>query len=470
MPATEFVGYDHSECDAKIVAIVADEELRDEVAAGAEAVVVLDQSPFYAEMGGQVADHGTITADGVVFTVADVQKNKGGKFMHYGRLAQGVLHVGDTVHAAIDMERRKAIQRAHSTTHLLDTALKKVLGDHVHQAGSLVEPDRLRFDFTHFEAISPEELRQVEELVNDAILEGYPVVTEILPIEEAKKKGAVAMFGEKYGETVRVVEMSDFSVEFCGGTHVDNTAKAGPFRIKSESSVASGVVALALLLKDILIAIIVSVYLLARKDVFAAQSKKIVYSVFRTDVADLLVEETRSAYRILSGFINGKLVDSLIIGIIALVCCNLFRFPYPMLLAVIIGVTNIIPFFGPFIGAIPCALLILLVSPLKCLYFVIFIFVLQQFDGNILGPKILGDSTGLASFWVLFSILLFGGLFGFVGMVLGVPVFAMFYSVVSRLVRCGLKKRGLPLETEQYLGRTGPLAGTGPGVGGSGTR
>ena len=241
VPATEFVGYDHNECDAKIVAIVADEELRDEVAAGAEAVVVLDQSPFYAEMGGQVADHGTITADGVVFTVADVQKNKGGKFMHYGRLAQGVLHVGDTVHAAIDMERRKAIQRAHSTTHLLDAALKKVLGDHVHQAGSLVEPDRLRFDFTHFEAISPEELRQVEELVNDAILEGYPVATEVLPIEEAKKKGAVAMFGEKYGETVRVVEMSDFSVEFCGGTHVDNTAKAGPFRIKSESSVASGV-------------------------------------------------------------------------------------------------------------------------------------------------------------------------------------------------------------------------------------
>ena len=241
VPATEFVGYDHSECDAKIVAIVADEELRDEVAAGAEAVVVLDQSPFYAEMGGQVADHGTITADGVVFTVADVQKNKGGKFMHYGRLAQGVLHVGDTVHAAIDMERRKAIQRAHSTTHLLDAALKKVLSDHVHQAGSLVEPDRLRFDFTHFEAISPEELRQVEELVNDAILEGYPVVTEVLPIEEAKKKCAVAMFGEKYGETVRVVEMSDFSVEFCGGTHVDNTAKAGPFRIKSESSVASGV-------------------------------------------------------------------------------------------------------------------------------------------------------------------------------------------------------------------------------------
>ena len=241
IPATEFVGYDHDEFDATVVALVADDELRGEIPAGSDAVVVLDRSPFYAEMGGQVADHGTISADGILFTVSDVQKNKGGKFMHYGRLTEGTLHVGDTVHAAIDTERRKAIRRAHSTTHLLDAALKKVLGEHVHQAGSLVEPDRLRFDFTHFEAITPEELHQVEELVNDAILEGYPVVTEVLPIEEAKKKGAVAMFGEKYGDTVRVVEMGDVSIEFCGGTHVDNTAKAGPFRVKSETSVASGV-------------------------------------------------------------------------------------------------------------------------------------------------------------------------------------------------------------------------------------
>ena len=241
IPATEFVGYDHDEFDATVVALVADDELRGEIPAGSDAVVVLDKSPFYAEMGGQAADHGTISADGILFTVSDVQKNKGGKFMHYGRLTEGTLHVGDTVHAAIDTERRKAIRRAHSTTHLLDAALKKVLGEHVHQAGSLVEPDRLRFDFTHFEAITPEELHQVEELVNDAILEGYPVVTEVLPIEEAKKKGAVAMFGEKYGDTVRVVEMGDVSIEFCGGTHVDNTAKAGPFRVKSETSVASGV-------------------------------------------------------------------------------------------------------------------------------------------------------------------------------------------------------------------------------------
>ena len=241
VPSTEFVGYDHDTCEATVVALVCEDELCGQIEAGSDGIVVLDKTPFYAEMGGQVADHGVISAKGFTFTVTDVQKNKGGKFMHYGHVAEGVVQVGDTVEASIDTQRRKAICRAHSTTHLLDAALKKVLGDHVHQAGSLVEPDRLRFDFTHFEAITPEQLSQVEWMVNDAILEGYPVVTEVLPIEEAKKKGAVAMFGEKYGETVRVVEMGDFSVEFCGGTHLDNTAKAGPFRIKSESSVASGV-------------------------------------------------------------------------------------------------------------------------------------------------------------------------------------------------------------------------------------
>ena len=224
------------------------------------------------------------------------------------------------------------------------------------------------------------------------------------------------------------------------------------------AGVSGVVVGFLVLVKDLLIAVIVSVYLLARKDIFAAQSKKIVYSIFRTDVADLLVGEIRSAYRIMSGFINGKLLDSLIIGIICLICCNLFQFPYPALIAVIIGVTNIIPFFGPFIGAIPCGLLIFLSSPIQAVYFAIFILVLQQFDGNILGPKILGETTGLASFWVLFSILLFGGLFGFAGMVLGVPVFAMIYSVISRLTAYGLRSRGLPQETEDYLGKTGPFS------------
>ena len=223
------------------------------------------------------------------------------------------------------------------------------------------------------------------------------------------------------------------------------------------SSVSAVFIALLMLAKDLLIAVIVSVYLLARKDIFSAQAKKIVYSVCETRWADLIAEEVRNAYRIMSGFINGKLLDSLIIGVIALVCCNLLKFPYPALLATIIGVTNVIPFFGPFIGAIPCGLLVFLDSPIKCVYFAIFILVLQQFDGNILGPKILGDSTGLASFWVLFSILLFGGLFGFAGMVLGVPVFAMIYSVLRRLVHYGLRRRGLPEDTKFYLGKTGPM-------------
>ena len=242
LPETEFVGYDHNTIDdAKVLAMVVENVQAEEMMSGVEGIVVLDRTPFYAEMGGQVGDHGTITLGETVFTVHDVQKNKGGKYMHYGKLTGGVLKVGDTVTAAIDVERRQAIRRAHSATHLLDTALKKVLGDHVHQAGSLVEPDRIRFDFTHFEGISAEELAQVDKLVNDAILNGYPVITEVLPIEEAKRKGAVAMFGEKYGDVVRVVEMGDFSMEFCGGTHLDNTAKVGTFRIKSEGSVASGV-------------------------------------------------------------------------------------------------------------------------------------------------------------------------------------------------------------------------------------
>ena len=169
------------------------------------------------------------------------------------------------------------------------------------------------------------------------------------------------------------------------------------------------------------------------------------------EAGDMVVAETRDAYRILSGFISGKLLDSLIIGLIALVCCNLFRFPYPALVATIIGVTNVIPFFGPFIGAIPCALLILLVSPIQCVYFCIFVLVLQQFDGNILGPKILGDSTGLSAIWVLVSIVVCGGLFGFPGMVLGVPTFAVLYALVRDWVnkRLALKRldgNGRPLD------------------------
>ena len=243
VPETEFVGYDHTAIDdAKVVALVVENEQAEEVMPGVEAIVVLDKTPFYAEMGGQVADHGVISADGVTFQVTDVQKNKGGKYMHTGKLTQGVLKVGDTVSASIDVKRRKAVMRAHSATHLLDKALRTVLGDHVHQAGSLVEEDRLRFDFTHFSALTAEELAKVSAMVNEAVLEGYDIHTDVLPIEEAKKKGAIALFGEKYGDTVRVVDMGEgYSVEFCGGTHLDNTAKVGVFHISSEFSVASGV-------------------------------------------------------------------------------------------------------------------------------------------------------------------------------------------------------------------------------------
>ena len=246
IPETKFMGYDTlAVMDAKVVAMVAEEQQVEVLMPGMDAIVVLDKTPFYAEMGGQVADHGFLAIsgeNGMHFEVTDVQKNKGGKYMHYGKVTEGTLNLGDTVRAHVDAERRTSIMRAHSATHLLDAALRSVLGDHVHQAGSLVMPDRLRFDFTHFSAMTAEELEKVNAIVNGAILSGYEIVTEEMPIEQAKQRGAIALFGEKYGDTVRVVDMGKgFSVEFCGGTHQDNTAKIGPFRIVSEASVASGV-------------------------------------------------------------------------------------------------------------------------------------------------------------------------------------------------------------------------------------
>lgn len=216
-------------------------------------------------------------------------------------------------------------------------------------------------------------------------------------------------------------------------------------------SLSSGLLSVLLALKNILIGIIVMVYLLNIKETLAAQGKKIIYSILPLKAANQGIEEIRFIHRIFGGFITGKLLDSLIIGILCFVLLNAMKMPYVLLVSVIVGVTNVIPFFGPFIGAIPSAFLILLVSPVKCLYFVIFILLLQQFDGNILGPKILGQSTGLPSFWVLFSILLFGGLFGFVGMIIAVPTFAVLYSLISRLVNRSLRKRNLSLETESYI-------------------
>ncbi len=238
---TQFTGYDHTADQGTILAIVCDGEVCSEIDEGKQGVLVLDCTPFYAEMGGQVADHGVIETDGALFQVTDVQKDKAGKFLHYGVMHSGHLQVEQTVTARIDTDRRKAIMRAHSATHLLQAALREVLGDHVHQAGSLVEPDHLRFDLTHFSAITPEELEQVNEIVGDWILDGMDVTVSEMSMEQAKASGATALFSEKYGDVVRVVNMGGKSIELCGGTHVDNTAKIGPFRITGESSVASGV-------------------------------------------------------------------------------------------------------------------------------------------------------------------------------------------------------------------------------------
>ncbi len=238
---TVFTGYDTLTDEGEILALVLGGEVTNEIAQGGEAILVLDKTPFYAEMGGQCADHGRITKGESVFEVYDVQKNKGDKYLHYGRVISGGFRVGERVSCAVDSERRQAVKRAHSATHLLQKALKCVLGEHVHQAGSLVEPDKLRFDFTHFSAMTDEEKKQVEQIVNDAILEGYAVETQVMGREEAKSSGATALFGEKYGDEVRVVRMGEFSSELCGGTHLDNTAKAGSLRIVSEYSVASGV-------------------------------------------------------------------------------------------------------------------------------------------------------------------------------------------------------------------------------------
>lgn len=216
------------------------------------------------------------------------------------------------------------------------------------------------------------------------------------------------------------------------------------------SGVISGVKVLIRLLKDFIIGFIASAYLLVSKRKLIALAKKIVYGIFPLKTSNYILYQCRYIHTVFGGFIRGKLLDSLIIGILCFIGCSLFNFPYPLVVSVIVGVTNVIPFFGPFVGAIPSALLILMVSPIKCLYFVIFILALQQFDGNVLGPKILGDTTGLSSFWVLFSIILFGGLFGFVGMIIAVPLFAVIYSLISSYISHRLSKKKLPLETEHY--------------------
>ena len=240
--ATEFVGYNDYSCDAEIKAIVTNGE-RDEFAtADSEVVVVLDKTPFYGESGGQAGDTGVIKTDNATLEVTATGKTPDGVVLHIARFISGdSIALGDKVHAQIDVEKREATRRNHTAAHLLQAALRKHLGSHVEQAGQLVNSEEMRFDFTHFSALSGDELKAIEREVNEVILKGIPVETREMPIEEAKKLGAMALFGEKYGDVVRVVSAGDFSVELCGGTHADNTAKLGLFKIVSESSVAAGI-------------------------------------------------------------------------------------------------------------------------------------------------------------------------------------------------------------------------------------
>ena len=239
LPATEFVGYTGIRCPAKVLALIVDDMSVEEVSEG-DVTVILDKTPFYGEGGGQVGDTGNLMMEGTVLHVTDTQKSDG-VYIHICTVVNGAVKVGDTVDAVVDSARRQSIMRNHSSCHLLQAALRRVLGTHVEQAGSYVNNEIMRFDFTHFAALTAEELTKVEELVNTTILVGLGVEKLELPLEEAKKLGAMALFGEKYGKVVRVIKMGDFSTEFCGGTHVDNTAQIGLFKIISESSVAAGV-------------------------------------------------------------------------------------------------------------------------------------------------------------------------------------------------------------------------------------
>ncbi len=238
---SEFVGYDTLTCESKITVLTTETELTEALTEGVHGTVIVDKTPIYATMGGQNGDKGEITCAGGRFVVEDTIHLLGGKIGHVGYMAEGMIKNGDTVTLTVDEAYRKNICKNHSATHLLQKALKTVLGAHVEQKGSLVTPDRLRFDFAHFQAMTPEEIEKVEAIVNEEIAKALPVETKVMSLEEAKKTGAMALFGEKYGDSVRVVCMGDFSRELCGGTHVANTSEIATFKIVSEAGVAAGV-------------------------------------------------------------------------------------------------------------------------------------------------------------------------------------------------------------------------------------
>ena len=238
--ATVFDGYEHNTLEAEILGIGKDGERAENVTSGDEAVLVLDRTPFYAESGGQVGDTGVIKTDSAVVKVLDTKK-RNGKFLHFCKVESGSVKVGDKVTCEIDAERREAIRRNHSAAHLLQSALRKTLGNHIAQAGSYVDENRMRFDFSHFAAMTDAEIAEVEKSVNDMILTDAEIICSEKSLDEAKKMGATALFSEKYGNTVRVVKMGDFSLELCGGTHASSTGRLGLFKIISETGVAAGV-------------------------------------------------------------------------------------------------------------------------------------------------------------------------------------------------------------------------------------
>lgn len=290
----------------------------------------------------------------------------------------------------------------------------------------------------------------------------YLLLAMVLPQVFTSIRGIVAVLPEnvtKWSEWIQQRlednEVLGNYVNQLGGTlyiNVENwlETKLIPNMQTIVSGVSAGLIGALIVVKNILIGIIAAIYMMANRRRFAAQAKKILYSLFKTDRANDILEEMRFIDKMFGGFISGKLLDSLIIGFLCFFCMNLMNMQYTMLISVIVGVTNVIPFFGPYFGAVPSALIVLTVSPVKCIYFLLFILVLQQFDGNFLGPKILGNSTGLSSFWVLFSILLFGGLFGFVGMIIGVPAFAVIYDLIGKMANRLLRERNLTTDTGTY--------------------
>ena len=269
----------------------------------------------------------------------------------------------------------------------------------------------------------PEEINNLSDWIDD-VTNGNTEVSDM--VEEAVKKGTDAI--ENFWQTDVLTKVQTYL-----------------------TSITSGVIYGVKLVLNILIGLIISVYVMASKETFAGQAKKIIYAIFKPVRANIIIETVRKSNEIFGGFISGKILDSAIIGVIAYIVLAIMKMPDSILIAVIVGVTNIIPFFGPFIGAIPSFVIIVLQDPMKGIYFLIFIVILQQIDGNIIGPKILGDSTGLSSFWVVFAIMVFGGLWGFPGMLLGVPIMAVIYYIVQRSISYFLKKRGLSDQTSEYI-------------------